>query len=111
MVFARSVVDYLVDKKAEDVILLDIRSAFPFADYFVVCTGTSERMLNALAKSIDEMVHNEFKINGRIEGTAQDGWILIDFGDIIVHILSPEQREFYGLESVWNETKIILRVQ
>ncbi len=108
---ARGIIDVLDDKKAEDIVLLDIRTAFPFADYFIICSASSERMINALIKAAVEQAHQSYGYSGRIEGMPQDGWVLVDFGDVILHVMAPEQRQFYQIEEVWHEAKILLRVQ
>ena len=94
--------------------LLDIHEHSSFADYFVICSGTSDRMLQALADAVMDLVrkeYKEYKIRGRIEGRAENGWVLVDFGDVILHIFSPERREYYQLEELWSQGKILLRLQ
>jgi len=92
-------------------LLIDIKEIASFTDYFVVCTGTSGRMLDALAKSAQEAGKGKTSKKGRIEGQAQDGWVVVDFGDVMVHLLSPEQRAYYDLEELWAEGKILVKVQ
>jgi ribosome-associated protein len=82
-----------------------------FADYFIICSGTSDRMLHALANSIREFIHIKYKKSVRTEGEPREGWILIDAGDIIVHLFSPEQRNYYKLEDLWSQGKILLHLQ
>ena len=82
-----------------------------FADFFVICSGTSDRMLNALANSVIELLHQVYHLSVTKEGEARDGWMLVDAGDIIVHIFSPEQRNYYKLEDLWSQGKILLHVQ
>ncbi len=77
----------------------------------MVCTGTSGRMLDALAKGAQEAGRGKVTKKGRIEGQAHDGWMLVDFGDVIVHLFSPEQRLYYDLEELWSEGKILVKVQ
>ena len=108
---ARLIVDALEDKKGEDILLIDIREVCDFADYFVLCTGTSDRMLQALADGAIEKVHEKFDQKGRSEGTNQDGWLLVDFGDVVLHLFSPDRRQFYRLEELWSKGKILLRLQ
>jgi ribosome-associated protein len=91
--------------------LIDIKDIASFTDYFVICTGTSGRMLDALAKFVQETLNEKNKRRGRIEGGAHDGWMVVDFGDVVVHLFSPDQRKFYQLEELWQEGKILLRVQ
>jgi ribosome-associated protein len=104
-------VNILEEKKGENIVLLDIRGIAVFADYFVVCTGTSDRMLHALAEAAVDGVRKQAGLRGRSEGLAQDGWVLVDFGDIIVHLFSPERREYYRLEELWSQGKVLLHLQ
>lgn len=101
----------LEDKKGEDILLLDIHELASFADYFVICTGTSDRMLDSLADAVLETAKKQFGINGRVEGQPQDGWLLVDVGDVIVHLFSPEQRDYYNIEQLWERAKTLLRLQ
>ena len=82
-----------------------------FADYFVICSGTSDRMLTALADAVVEGMRNEHHLHARIEGQPHDGWLLVDFGDVIVHLMSPERRSYYRLEELWSQGKVLLRLQ
>jgi ribosome-associated protein len=77
----------------------------------VLCNGTSDRMLDALAKAVIEDMHVQYKKKGRKEGEARDGWLVVDYGDVVVHLFSPDQRAYYQLEELWNEGKVLLRVQ
>jgi ribosome-associated protein len=108
---SRTIIDILEDKKAEDIILMDIQGLAPFADYFVLCSGTSERMLQALADAAVEVVHQQYQLPARVEGLPQDGWILVDFGDVILHLFSPERRNYYRLEELWVQGKILVHLQ
>jgi len=101
----------LEEKKGEDILLMDIREIADFADYFVLCTGTSDRMLTALADDLVKSVRKQKKIRGREEGVAEDGWILIDFGDVVVHLFSPDRRDYYRLEDLWSKGRVLLRLQ
>jgi len=108
---ARRIVALAEDKKAADIVLLDLTALTTLADYFVVASGGSERQLDAIADGIvsgmrDERVH----VYGR-EGTAASHWILVDFGSVIVHVFTPPERDYYQLERHWAEAKTILRVQ
>ncbi|HEX9014175.1 MAG TPA: ribosome silencing factor [Anaerolineaceae bacterium] len=104
-------VDTLEDKKGEDILLLDIQGVAFFADYFVLCNGTSNRMLDSLAEASIETVKKEFELKGRIEGQAQEGWLVVDFGDVVLHLFSPDQRDYYRLEELWETGKVLLRLQ
>ena len=111
MEIARSIIDVLEDKKGEDILLLDIHEVAVIADYFVICSGTSDRMLKALADAVVEKVHKEYQLRVRIEGTARDGWQLVDLGDIVVHLMSPDRRNYYRLEELWSNGKTLIRLQ
>jgi ribosome-associated protein len=91
--------------------LIDIKNLAVFADYFIICSGTSDRMLNALADAVDEFVHTNYHYPVRTEGKPSEGWILVDLGDIIVHIFSPDQRNYYKLDELWSQGKILLHLQ
>lgn len=101
----------LEDKKGEEILLLDIKEVASFTDYFVICTGTSDRMLDALADGTLDGIRTKFHKRGRKQGQARDGWVVVDFGDVVVHLFSPDQREYYDLEELWQDGKVLLKVQ
>ncbi len=90
---------------------MDLNGVTSFTDYFVICSGTSGRMLKALMKSVLDKVREDHKIKTRIEGQPIDGWLLADYGDVILHVFSEDQRTNYALEELWSEGKILLHVQ
>ena len=91
--------------------VLDIRELADFTEYFVICSGTSDRMLQALADEVIEHIRNHRGFKGRVEGVPTDGWILVDYGDVILHLFSPDRRDYYRLEELWGKGKILLRLQ
>lgn len=108
---ARRIVELAEDKKAADIVLLDLTPLTTIADYFVIASGGSERQLDAIADGIISALRDEkLKPIGR-EGTPASHWVLIDFGSVIVHIFTPPERDYYGLEKHWSEAKTVLRVQ
>ena len=108
---ARRVVELAEDKKAADMVVLELAPLTTLADYFVICSGGSERQLDAIADGIVSGLRDErVRPIGR-EGTAASHWVLLDFGSVIVHIFTPPERDYYGLEKHWSEAKTILRVQ
>jgi ribosome-associated protein len=108
---ARRVVELAEDKKAADIVLLDVAQLTTLADAFVICSGGSERQLEAIADGIlSGLRHEGVRPIGR-EGVAASHWILLDFGGVIVHIFTPPERDYYQLEKVWSEAKTVLRVQ
>jgi ribosome-associated protein len=108
---ARTIVDALEEKKAEDILLMDLTDIAPFTDYFVICTGTSERMLKALIQAALDEVREQHGMKTRVEGETLDGWLLADFGDIVLHVFSLDQREYYSLDELWHEGKVLLHLQ
>ena len=107
----RELVRTLEEKKAEDIVLLDLRELSVFTDFFVICSGTSERMLRSLLKAAREVLQKSYSIKGSVQGNPSNGWIAVDYGNFVLHLFSPEQRNFYLLEDLWSEGKILLRVQ
>lgn len=101
----------LDDKKGENILLLDIHELASFADYFVICSATSDRMLDALASAVMETVKQQYGIISRSEGEAREGWVVVDTGDTIVHLFSPDQRDYYRLEQLWERGKVLMRMQ
>jgi len=108
---ARAAMDIASDKKASDVILLDIRDVTTFADYFVICSGNNPRQIQAIADAIDEQLGEQGTKVLHREGDAEHGWILLDFGDVIVHIFGQKEREYYRLERLWSEAKTVVYLQ
>lgn len=108
---ARRIVELAEDKKAADIVLLDLSGLTTLADAFVICSGGSERQLDAIADGIVEGMRAE-KVRpiGR-EGTASSHWVLVDFGSVVVHVFTPPERDYYSLEKHWSEAKTVLRVQ
>jgi ribosome-associated protein len=108
---ARRIVELAEDKKAADIVLLDLTGLTTLADAFVICSGGSERQLDAIADGIVEGLRLE-KVRpiGR-EGLAISHWVLLDFGAVVVHIFTPPEREYYSLEKHWSEARTVLRVQ
>jgi ribosome-associated protein len=108
---ARRIVERAEDKKAADIVLLEVGSLTTVADYLVICSGGSERHLDGIADGIIEGLREEgVRILAR-EGEAASHWVLLDVGSVIVHVFAPPERDFYALERLWAEARTILRVQ
>lgn len=105
---ARRIVDSLVDRQAEDVVLLDLTGLAAFADYFVIATATSERQIGAL---VDAVVDGAPGQRARREGGADGGWVLVEVGSVVAHLFSREQRVYYDLEGLWQRAHEVVRVQ
>ena len=93
------------DKKADDVVLLDLRKAAGFADYFLICSGGNPRQIRAIADAIMEALAADGAKPAHVEGYQRSEWILLDYFDFIVHIFSPETRLFYSLERLWGNAE------
>ncbi len=108
---ARTAVDAASDKQGSNIVLLDVRGVSAFADYMVVLTAGSVRQLNALSEDLIEAVEKAGPALHHREGSAESGWVLLDFGDVVVHVFSEEQRDFYRLEQVWRAGRELVRIQ
>jgi ribosome-associated protein len=95
------------DRKAVDLVVLDLRPANGFADYFLVCSGTNPRQIKAISDAIQESLSERGIRPSHVEGYDRAGWILLDYFDFIVHIFSPDARAFYALERLWGSAKRI----
>jgi ribosome-associated protein len=89
------------DDKAEDVVQIDLRGRSDMADYMVICSGRSSRQVAAISEKLVDRLKAEFRISSKIEGKETGDWVLIDTGDVIVHVFRPEVRDFYQLEKMW----------
>jgi ribosome-associated protein len=95
-----------LDKKAEDVVVLDLRNAGGFTDYFVICTGANARQINAIADSVRETLKRELDERPALaEGVEKSEWILLDYFNFVVHVFSRDCRAFYGLERLWGNAE------
>ena len=90
--------------------LLDLRGLAPFADYFVIMSAESSRQIEALEEDLTQALKGAGVVRHRREGTASSGWVLLDFSDVIVHVFSPDEREFYDLERLWRRAPQVVRV-
>lgn len=91
------------EKKATDLVVLDLREVASFTDYFLICTGASTRQVQAISDSVEEQLRNAGKRPLHIEGYSSAEWILLDYGDFIVHVFSSSSRRFYDLERLWRD--------
>ena len=92
-----------IDNKAEDVVALDVRKMSSFSDYFVIMSGRSTRHVQALAEGLENELRSKRIKTSRAEGLQEGHWVLLDFGDVIVHVFYHEQRDFYDLEGLWHD--------
>lgn len=108
---ARRALEAASDKQANDVVMLDARQVCSFADFFVICSGESTRQIEAIWQEIRKTLKEAGLIPYRSEGTADSGWILLDLGDVIVHIFSLAHRDYYQLDELWDKATPIIRIQ
>jgi len=93
------------DKKATDIVVLDLRKAHGFTDYFVICSGSNSRQIRAIADGVVDALRAEGEKPAHVEGNDRSEWILLDYFDFIVHVFAPETRTFYGLERLWGNAE------
>lgn len=105
-----AVVDIIAGKKATNVLTLDMRNITLLADYYILCDATSSRQIRAISDELMEKLKWAGARLAVMEGTPESGWMLIDFGSVIVHIFSPEQRAYYQLEELWQDAPIMMRM-
>ncbi len=92
------------DVKAIDIVALDVRGVLDYTDFFLVCSGGTDRQVKAIHDRVHEGLKREHGLlPRRVEGTQQANWILMDYLDVVVHVFTPDTREFYGLERLWGE--------
>jgi ribosome-associated protein len=104
---AAAAAEYASDRKAQDIVQLDLRRMIGYTDYFVICTGRSDRQ----TKAIHDAIHMGMKsdhglLPRRVEGLSQGRWILMDYLDVVVHVFTPDTREYYRLEQLWGEAPV-----
>jgi ribosome-associated protein len=109
--FARQLVDVISDKKGSDIMLLDVRSVSLLADYFIVCSGDTERQVKAIVDEVVEAGQDTGTKPLRIDGSSISGWMVLDYGTVIVHVLLEPQREYYALEELWSDAALVVRMQ
>jgi ribosome-associated protein len=99
-----AVVEHAADRKAEEIVTLDLRAIGGFADYFLICTGRSDRQCRAIHDGIHLGMKTDHRmLPARVEGVSEGHWILMDYLDVVVHVFTPEIRERYRLEQLWRE--------
>ncbi len=107
---ARLAAEAASEKQASDILVLDIRRVTLLADYFVICSAQTERQLQTVVEEVEEQLGRAgVELLGR-EGTADSGWAVLDFGDVIVHVFRPQERAYYRLEEVWAEGTPVVRI-
>jgi ribosome-associated protein len=101
---ADAIAAYAEDKKARDILVLDLRGMVGYTDFFVICSGASDRQTKAIHDGIHKGLKDEHgMLPGRVEGLGEARWILMDYLDVVVHVFTPETRDFYRLDQLWGE--------
>lgn len=101
----RDAVHAALDKKAQDLRVLNLGPISDFTDYFLICSGASERQVQAIAEAIQEALRKSGSRPIHVEGQRAGNWVLLDYGDLVAHVFQPEPREFYGLEKLWSDAE------
>jgi ribosome-associated protein len=105
---AQEIVEHAADRKALDIVQLDLRSMIGYTDYFVICSGRSERQAKAIHDAIYEGLKSAHgRLPERVEGLPGARWILMDYLDVVVHVFVPDTREYYRLEQLWGEAPVL----
>jgi ribosome-associated protein len=99
------------EKQAGDIVLLDTRKVCSFADYFVICSGDSDRQARAIYDEVAYSLKQAGAVPLHMEGTLDSGWLVLDYGDVIVHVFGTAERDYYQLDSLWSEATPVLRIQ
>ena len=108
---ARHIVDVITDQKGQDVVLIDIQDISILADYFVIGSVNSTRQAKAVIDQVKQEMKQTFDIRPfHVEGDASSGWVLMDYGSVVVHLLTPQMRAYYDLEGLWREGRVIVRM-
>lgn len=108
---AVTIADVIAETPASNTTVIDIHELSTIADFFVICSGENERQLRAISRLLLDELSEKHVDPRKIEGEPVSGWILMDFGDVIVHILDDELRGFYNLEERWAEATVVLSIQ
>lgn len=108
---AREIAEIISDKKGSDIILLDTGKVSTIADYFVIATAESERQAKAIVDDIEKKMKAQRKFPLGSDRETSSGWVLLDYGDVIVHIFDPGTRDFYDLEDLWSNAPVVVRMQ
>ena len=113
LTLAHEIVDIIEDRKAADILLLDLRPDQLIADFFIICSGDNERHLRALTETVRQEVKDKRgKLPFTNEGTADSSWVVMDYGDVVAHFFAPEKRKYYALEDLWDAAgRVMLRIQ
>jgi ribosome-associated protein len=108
---ARRAVEIASDKQANNIVLLDLRDLCSFTDYFVICAGESARQIGTISDEIEKVLKKDGVLPHHHEGALDSGWLLLDYSDVIVHIFGAAERDYYKLDELWHEARVVLKIQ
>lgn len=108
---ALAIAEIISDTPAADTRVLDVQGSSPFTDFFVICSGENERQLRAITRTLTEDLAKVGIRASRSEGSPLSGWMILDFGDVIVHVFSAEQRGYYRIEELWADAQTVIAIQ
>ncbi|MCZ6615272.1 MAG: ribosome silencing factor [Chloroflexi bacterium] len=109
--YARKAVDVASEMQAVDILMLDVSDVSSFADYFVILSADNRRQLEALAEDLAQTLKQAGASLHHREGTADSGWVLLDFGDVLLHVFATEAREYYRMDQLWSKGRTVVRIQ
>jgi ribosome-associated protein len=104
-------VDAITERLGSDVVMLDMQEVSLLADYFVLCNADSPPQFNAILDEVEKQTKAAGSRHLHVEGKPDSGWVLVDYGDVVVHIFDPELRAYYNLEGLWKEARLVVRIQ
>lgn len=108
---AHVIVDAISERLGSNIVVLDMEEVSLLADYFVLCDAESTPQFRAILDEIEGQARAAGSRRLHVEGTADSGWVLVDFGSVVVHIFDPELREYYNLEDLWKQARLVVRIQ
>jgi len=108
---ARKAVEAASEKQASNIVLLDVDHICSFTSYFVICSGESARQITAIQDAVEETLREENLKPHHREGDLDSGWLLLDFGDVVIHIFATAERDYYQLDELWNQAIPVVRIQ
>jgi ribosome-associated protein len=107
---AHQIVEIAADKKANDIVMLRTAEVTSMADFFVICSGRSDRQVQALARAIVDQLREQGIRPLGVEGLSSGRWVLVDYASVVVHLFTPQEREYYGLERLWSGAVPVVRI-
>ncbi len=105
------IVDAISERLGSDIVMLDMEGVSLLADYFVLCNAESRPQFNAIIDEVQDQVKATGERRVHVEGEASSGWVLLDYGSVVVHIFDPELRAYYNLEELWKDARLVVRIQ